>query len=578
MQLEASCTTFDRYGKSFLCILTACLLSLDITSGLSVHSLVTPLLTALVISWPTKFLPTGIRIATQIIVGEAIIIICLVDCFCQVNFGSSISPQILTTISQSNLRETGEFLSMFVTWHSMCNARLLVLCLLIPLCPLSYLWHPRKTRQPRRKWMKYAIAGILMAVVAIEAPAVYRFSQFFITGDSLEKCEGYIFRHYHVTAATPLHRLAYSKHVLNLSNRTLMDIKRATLNATIDSCSYSAPHIVLVIGESYNKRHSSLYGYALPTTPRQAQRAQRGELMVFRDVVSPWNITSNVMLQLFSTWNHGMEGDIGDYPLFPVLFRKAGYTVSFFTNQFQLRGFHKSATNQSGNFFLSNPELSDTLFNHRNHRKRKYDMALIHDVKVYRKRTDSTLATLDIVHLIGQHFKYAKRYPHELTQFSTQDYAARGLDTKASKTVMHYDNATHYNDLVLDSLLSLYENDDAIVIFLSDHGEEVYDEDPVSGRQFQRPTASIARHEYEVPMWIWCSSSFRNNHPDVIQLIEEAQRKAILSTSVSQLLLQLAGIASRWNNTDRSPLSPAYHCPQRIIGGCVDYDQIVTEN
>ena len=39
----------------------------------------------------------------------------------------------------------------------------------------------------------------------------------------------------------------------------------------------------------------------------------------------------------------------------------------------------------------------------------------------------------------------------------------------------HYDNATRWNDEVVDRILSNFANEDAVVVYFSDHGEEVYD-------------------------------------------------------------------------------------------------------
>ena len=102
----------------------------------------------------------------------------------------------------------------------------------------------------------------------------------------------------------------------------------------MDSCSFRSPHIVLIIGESYNKHHSQLYGYDRETTPLQLERTKKGEMVVFDDVVSCWNLTSFVFKNIFSLHAVGDSGEWCDYPLFPELFRKAGYNVTFITNQF----------------------------------------------------------------------------------------------------------------------------------------------------------------------------------------------------------------------------------------------------
>ena len=44
--------------------------------------------------------------------------------------------------------------------------------------------------------------------------------------------------------------------------------------------------MVFILGESTNRNHMHLYGYYLPNTPNLDDMANRGEISVFRDVVS----------------------------------------------------------------------------------------------------------------------------------------------------------------------------------------------------------------------------------------------------------------------------------------------------
>lgn len=79
--------------------------------------------------------------------------------------------------------------------------------------------------------------------------------------------------------------------------------------------------------------------------------------MKYTDVVSPWNLTSFVFKHLFSLYCVGDKGEWCDYPLFPELFRKAGYHVTFLTNQFLPKA-KEAVYDFSGGFFLNNPKLS----------------------------------------------------------------------------------------------------------------------------------------------------------------------------------------------------------------------------
>ena len=65
----------------------------------------------------------------------------------------------------------------------------------------------------------------------------------------------------------------------------------------------------------------------------------------------------------------------------------------------------------------------------------------------------------------------------------------------------HYDNATRWNDEVINRILRNFANEDAVVVYFSDHGEEVYDGSlPLYGRiHDEQPSAEVIRHEYEIP-------------------------------------------------------------------------------
>ena len=560
-----------------LICLTACLLCTDTTSGLSLHQLSAPLLTAFVLSWPVSFLPEKIRAVVGLLIGEGVISVCLVDCYCQEFLMTPVTPQILSTVLLSDSRETHEFFSSFIGWYVLAHWRISAELLLAIILPLSYL--PCINRKlsfkcgRRGRWVTVAFFSLCFIY---EALPTYRFLQLFGQRGDLQRMEGLIFRHYHEEVPTPLHRIAFAYYSLNQSSRVLDGIMQATYSASVDSCSYLSPHIVLVIGESYNKHHSSLYGYPLPTTPRQQERKDKGEMYVFTDVVAPWNITSNVFLDMFSLWENGMEASVSDYPLFPILFRRAGFEVNFFSNQYLQRGFHKGATNQAGNFFLAKRKLSDSLFSYRNTESSKYDMGLVEQIESAIGR-ERQAYTLDIIHLIGQHFDYSERYPQSLATFAMDDYQDRNLDAGAKEILMHYDNATLYNDMVTDSLLSMYERENAIVVYIADHGEEVYDDSPVHGRLFQEPTAAQARLEFEVPMWIWCSELYRSSHPDMITRIGQSVGKPFMTDGLPQLLLYLAGISCKWNDDSRNLLSPFYQCKKRVIGGSADYDLLMRQ-
>ncbi|MBQ0080422.1 MAG: phosphoethanolamine transferase [Alistipes sp.] len=566
-----------------LVLMASCMLGYyDPACKFSFHLFTTSFLTATIFSLPTGFLPKYARFSIQLFIGETFILLSLVDVYCQEYLHSSLSTSIFSSILNTNLRETAEFLSSFFSVKIFLNWRITFLILLFFISPFFYTKRFFVALQSfflsfrlKAKKIVYCLLLLLFVLsISIEANPFYNYLKFFF-GHGALYTEELIFRHYHENVKLPFFRASYAYMATSQSKKLVEDILKNSSQASLESCSMLTPHIVLIIGESYNKHHSALYGYSLPTTPLQLKRFEQGTLFPFYDVVSPWNITSNAFLCMFSTWDSSRKDSIGNYPLFPVLFKRAGYHVTFFSNQYVTRGLLRTGTNQAGFFFLSSPSLCNEMFDYRNKKAYGFDQRAIYEFSKLKSSRGDIPYTLDIIHLMGQHFDYKNRYSAQMGQFSIQDIKRDDLSDSQKETVMHYDNATFSNDIVVDSILSLYENEDAVVVYLSDHGELVYDCSQVSGRLFETPTPEIAKYQFEVPMWIWGSKKFIDSHPDVISSIREGCNRPFSTDDLHQILFSLSGIECQYKDDSRNPLSKCYKPKKRIIAGEVDYDLLL---
>ncbi|HCS25859.1 MAG TPA: hypothetical protein DIW43_00290, partial [Spongiibacteraceae bacterium] len=98
----------------------------------------------------------------------------------------------------------------------------------------------------------------------------------------------------------------------------------------------------------------------------------------------------------------------------------------------------------------------------------------------------STAKKMIVVHLLGTHRKYNYRYPEEFEHFAGTEHMPDWLDSTQADEYNSYDNAVRYNDFVIAEIIHLLENvgEPAVMAYLSDHGEEVYDtaRNPFSGR------------------------------------------------------------------------------------------------
>ncbi len=379
----------------------------------------------------------------------------------------------------------------------------------------------------------------------------------------------------------PSVRLAFALRAQSLAAGQLEDVRAASERAVVTDCSGASPCIVLIIGESYNKHHSQLYGYHLRTTPRQQRRADEGNLVAFKDVVSPWNLTSYVFKHMLSTGVVGDGADWSDAPLFPQLFRLAGYDVSFLTNQF-IPHAADAVFDFSGGFFLNDSVLSPRLFSHRNAATHAYDEGLLADFDSL--RANGTLPTegprLTIFHLLGQHVGYRSRCTNPRRVFGPEAYLKARPDLKQKRyryLLADYDNATLYNDSIVDEIVRRFEGEDAIVVYVPDHGEDVFEPGRmIMGRDHSEVlTWETAHFEFEIPFWVYVSPRYAARRPELLGALRAAASRPFMTDALSHLLLGLAGISSPAYRADCDPLSPTYNARRpRLLRAATDYDRL----
>ena len=190
-----------------------------------------------------------------------------------------------------------------------------------------------------------------------------------------------------------------------------------------------------------------------------------------------------------------------------------------------------------------------------------YDADLVADYQHYRSGHQINQPTFTIFHLQGQHFSTEERYP-QMPEFQhfTVDSIRRSEDwmTDDKKQVIaHYDNCTLYNDYVLGQIMSIIRDKCSVLVYLSDHGEDVYDTGDNLGRKID------SQQSYEIPFFIWCSDRYKENHSDIINSIRESVDKPLMSDNLCHLLMKLGGVKSVYYHESRDVLSPQYQCPSR---------------
>ena len=560
-----------------------------------------------------SFIPIKIRRWIRATMYAILYPVSIIDMYCFVRFGSTLTPTMLLLVGETNSSEASEFFSTYLDWSLLLTPIGLILLLMLAhiVCNIiaaRHKTHPavrhKLTGRLGRIYKKLspsdkakvsigAAAGGILGVLSLillyngytetinNKIATVRLMSYKNIGD----VEHELTKKDRANLYLPIYRLAFSVYANKLTAKQVDKLIAGIKDVTVDTCTFRSQHIVFVIGESYNKHHSQLYGYNHETTPRQVALHKKGNLIPFTDVIAPFNLTSFVFKNIFSVHAVGDKGDWCDDPLFPELFRRAGYRVAFITNQ-SLPQAKEAVYDFSGGFFLNNPILSKAQFDVRNTKLYKFDAGVIRDYdQIVKKDIEQNpdVPRLTILHLKGQHTNYHDRFPKDRKHFNEKDYKKDWpeMSKRCRMLLADYDNATLYNDSIMSEVIKRFEDEDAIVIYMSDHGEEAFgDGMEIFGRNHSATIDfRLAHEEYEIPMWIWYSNEYAKKHPDIVKQVKEACHRPFMTDNISQVLLYLAGIKSTHYRDDYNVLSDEYNTQRpRIIKNSVNYDELRDEH
>ena len=257
--------------------------------------------------------------------------------------------------------------------------------------------------------------------------------------------------------------------------------------------------IVVIIGESLNKNHCSLYGYCRPTTPKLDER---DELCVYRNVVAPDFMTQTVLKRVLTFANEENPEASWSSPTLPELLNAAGWRTYWYepyegknnTANTIPTSYTRIAKLCAAFYLCGDSEQYDGAY-------LKHLSAVLQDSTADRKAI--------FLHLIGNHFPYERRYPKTYKYFGDEDICSpfkNQLSAKQKAVINAYDDAVRYNDMVVDSVLNILseQKGSCAMLYFSDHGEEVFDKELYAGRSFNHITTSL----YEIPCLFWQNESY----------------------------------------------------------------------
>lgn len=486
----------------------------------------------------------------------------IVNLYLTYAYSTDITPNILLILSETNNKEISGFFRTYTTSTAALKT-VFVVAVLLMLAILGELFKNRIRLVAEKPIAKLAIASVLLFGIIFGASSFRRYWDLAHYKNPYDS-ERWIIVKAYFSKRMPVTNLIYSINALHLSSLELhqmIEITEASLSDVQLSDSDSL-NIILVIGESYNKYHSYLYGYPLNTTPFQYEEFTKGNLHKFTHIKAPHNMTSVVLKNVLCCNNVHEDERWYDAPFFPAIFKKAGYDVWLWDNQYQQD--HNYPWNFTLNSIMFNDRVMELSYTNINEKGYEYDDELVLD---FEKNQLSRLGkhNLVIFHLWGQHLPADAQFPNDKEHqvFTIKDIKdpAPYLNDKSRQVIADYDNATHYNDEVIRHIVSIFKEKNSILVYFPDHGEEVYDYQDSCGRQVfgeVEITPEHIKYQLEIPFTIWASEEWKQKHEDEWKTIGEVIDRAFTTDNICHLLFRLGGIKTKEYKPTRDLLSPDF--------------------
>ncbi len=310
---------------------------------------------------------------------------------------------------------------------------------------------------------------------------------------------------------------------------------------------------VLVIGESHNKNHMSLYGYPRPTTPALEKRANNDGLIVFQNVYSNHTHTTPTLSLALTQANQYNSLNWFQSPSIIELAKQANIQTYWLSNQQMLGAWDNQVSliaQEADQVVAINKKIG--IYK----QPEKFDEALFAPLQ---NSLEEPGEKLIVLHLMGNHGSYCMRYSKDWEIYSqtleTSRFGHLSQNTN-TKDINCYDNSIAYNDYVLDSIFSLLEKSaiSASVFYFADHSEEIF-----AGKAHNQANFEFAMAE--IPSLVWATVQWKKENSTLWNQLIQNRNQLFTNDMVFDTVLGLMGLEGKLHNLTNDLSNAAYHEP-----------------
>ncbi len=446
-----------------------------------------------------------------------------VDLFLLANFGARLSSGYVT-ILLTDKSDANEFLSTYGLPVALVTAAFVLIYVPSVIAMRGY------RRRASRRWA-VAVGGLLLVIYGLA------FGRGVFQGWGWRTAALDLAAH---ETSAPM-GVAFQSAValkLHADSKELREVRARFSFGATKAPSPSQEIYVWVVGESSRPANWSLFGYNRDTTPRL--RATPGVVaMPYMLTTAPHTsvaVPSMLSLQPITDWNaiQGEKSIVG-------AFNETGFAT------------HWLSTQDVDSWAGIIPQLASES-KHRRYFDRGFDGALLAPLREIVDKASASSKLFIVLQTKGSHFDFSRRYPAEFARFSTPG------GPRSASLVDAYDNSILYTDWFLAELINILDrkNLHATMVFTSDHGENLLDDD----KQLLGHAVGN-QHDLQTAAFMWFSQATRSAHADKISNAERHANARLSLADLPHSLLDLAGIQTKQLDLRKSIFQPTFEAKRR---------------
>lgn len=286
--------------------------------------------------------------------------------------------------------------------------------------------------------------------------------------------------------------------------------------------------IVFIIGEAVRADHLQLNGYERETTPLLSSRKN---IVSFPHIYCEQTHTLASLPYILTRTDSINEHPQYTETSFVSIFKETGFSTSWISNQ------------DLGNTFTPFLGECDTaIFANAGKSVYVYSQWLDEElIPILHSQMKDKPRAIYLLHTIGSHWYYNNHVPKEMYHYQPVTTNRVVTSNTTEQLVNSYDNTIRYMDFFIDSVITIFENQNAIVIYQADHGDAL-------GEDGYFLHANDAEAVKNPACLIWYSDKYAAGNPDKIKALIANKDKRYRTDFVFYSILYAAGIEAEGDN------------------------------